>query len=251
MIEELNNISAEELFGRASRLVAQVGEGSISDIVSLGTMYQILTGIIALLFIYVSVRYFDIIIHLLLSSLSKRISRPDNHIYTAEIKNIKIITSAIGVALLSLLMMRLSVMQPLAKILTPILVLPPWAIGGLTLVGIVLVILCERVMLYIVGFVSGSQPFCNTIWHLKMLYFSTTVIIIAPLVILLLLSDGIVAEIAFWALFALYSISFVLFTKETFLLFHAQRFSIFHWILYLCALEIFPLSLFFAPIVRG
>ncbi|MBQ5352799.1 MAG: DUF4271 domain-containing protein, partial [Alistipes sp.] len=42
----------------------------------------------------------------------------------------------------------------------------------------------------------------------------------------------------------------ILFVKETFLFFVSQKISILHWILYLCALEIFPLSLLLAPILR-
>ena len=71
------------------------------------------------------------------------------------------------------------------------------------------------------------------------------------MLILMLLSEGIVAKIALYISVAICSVSLILFIKETFLLFRAQRFSIFHWILYLCALEIFPLSLLLAPIVRG
>ena len=87
-------------------------------------------------------------------------------------------------------------------------------------------------------------------WHIKLLHFSTSIIAVTPFVILTLLTEGVVAQIAFYISVAVSSLSLILFVKDSFLLFNTQRFSIFHWILYLCALEFFPLSLLLAPIVR-
>ena len=92
---------------------------------------------------------------------------------------------------------------------------------------------------------------CNTIWHIKLLHFSLIIILLSPLLILVLLTEGVVARLALYTSIAVCSLTLILFVKETFLLFRAQRFSIFHWFLYLCALEFFPLSLLLAPIVRG
>lgn len=109
----------------------------------------------------------------------------------------------------------------------------------------------ERLMLYVVGAVSGRNDACNTIWHIKLLHFSLIIILLSPLLILVLLTEGVVARLALYTSIAVCSLTLILFVKETFLLFRAQRFSIFHWFLYLCALEFFPLSLLLAPIVRG
>ena len=100
-------------------------------------------------------------------------------------------------------------------------------------------------------FLPFMYAFVINLWHMKLLYFSLSVVIISPMVILTLLTDGLVAKIALYTSAAICSLSLILFIKETFLLFRTQRFSIFHWILYLCALEIFPLSLLLAPIARG
>ena len=87
-------------------------------------------------------------------------------------------------------------------------------------------------------------------WHIKLLHFSVAILVVTPFAILALLTDGVLAVIAFYISVAVSSVSLVLFVKDSFLFFNTQRFSIFHWILYLCALEFFPLSLLFAPIVR-
>ena len=251
MLQGIEYISAEELFGAASRLVVENGNVGLSGIASLGSMYQLATGVVALLFIFISVLYFDLFRHLVISSVSKSASRSDIHIYSAEIKNIEIVTSLIGVAIIALLIMRISVMEELQYLISPLSSRAVWGIGGLFFVGIFAMMCGERVMLYIIGAMSGRNDACNTIWHIKLLHFSTTIIVLSPMLILALLTEGLVAKIALYTSVAVCSIALVLFIKDTFLLFRTQRFSIFHWILYLCALEIFPLSLLLAPIVRG
>ena len=250
-MEQTVNISAEELFGTASRLVEQVESNALTGIASLGGAYQAATGVVALLFIFILVRYFDLFRHLIFSSLSKQSNRPDIHIYSSELKNIELFTSLMGVMLLSLLVMRLSVFEPTRTFFAPLRPLAGWEIGGVALAATLATMFGERIMLYIVGAISGRNEACNTIWHIKLLHFSIVIILLAPLSILVLLAEGMVAKLALCISVAVSSLTLISFVKETFLLFRAQRFSIFHWFLYLCALEFFPLSLLLAPIVRG
>jgi len=251
-MESLGNaISPEELFGKASRLVAQLPYGGLEGIASLGTLYQVAVAVVALLFIFIVVRYFDLFTHLIISSISKVNSRSDIHIYAAEVNNIEIITSIAGISLISLLIMRLSVMTELSHMLSPLHFLSAWQLGGVSFAAIATVVVAEYLLLLLVGIVSENREMCKGIWHIKLLHFTTTIIILSPLLILALLTEGLSAEIALWSSVAVCSISLILFIKESFMLFRTQRFSIFHWILYLCALEIFPLSLLVAPILRG
>ena len=251
MEQILNIIPAEELFGTTSQLVAQGGSDLLSGIASLGAMYQVITGMVALLFIFICVKFFEIFRYLLLSLVSNKVSRSNIHIYSSEIKNIEILTSIIGIVLIALMTMRISVTEGLNIIVAPLARFSAWELGGITLVGIIVMMACERVVLYICGAISECNDACNEIWQIKMLHFSTAIILLSPTVILALLTEGFVAKIALYCSVTICLITLILFIKETFLLFKAQRFSIFHWILYLCALEIFPLSLLLAPILRG
>ena len=248
-MEQLSNISAEELFGTANRLVEQAGNNTLLGIASLGGAYQVATGVVALLFIFILVRHFDLFRYLIISSFSKQSNRSDIHIYSSELKNIELITSLMGVMLLSLLVMRLSVFDITKTFFASLHPLSVWKIGGVSLMAILATMFGERLMLYVVGAVSGRNDACNTIWHIKLLHFSLIIILLSPL--LILLTEGVVARLALYTSIAVCSLTLILFVKETFLLFRAQRFSIFHWFLYLCALEFFPLSLLLAPIVRG
>jgi hypothetical protein len=251
VLQILNFIPAEEVFGAESRLVEQVSLGPLSGVGSLGGFYQIATAIIALLFIFILVRHFGLFRHLIESSFSKQKKNTDIHIFSSELKNIKIFTSLVGTLLLSLLVMRLSVEEWAEPMFASLTEISAWEIGGITLGAILALMLVERILLFLVGVVSERNDVCKDIWHTKLLYFSLVIILLSPLLILALLTDGRVAQIALFASVLVCSLSLVLFIKETFLLFRTQRFSIFHWFLYLCALEIFPLSLLLAPIVRG
>lgn len=242
---------AEEIFGAASQLVVDA-EGVVdATIASLGTMYQVAVGVLSLLVLFIIVRYFDLFRYLLLSVLSRKVNRSDIHIFSADIHNIEILSSLAGISLISLVMMRLTIIEELRPLLAPLLPLTPWGIAGVSFVAILAVIFAERLLLYIIGAVSQHNKACNGIWHIKLLHFCVAMIVLAPMLILALLTEGTVAQIALFTSIAICFVALVLFVKETFLLFRAQRFSIFHWILYLCALEFFPLSLLLAPILRG
>ena len=186
MEQNLSPISAEELFGQTSHLVQQGGDSFLSGIASLGSFYQIATGVVALLFIFILVRYFDLFRYLVVSSVSKKSDRSDIHIYSAEIKNIEIFTSLMGVLLLSLLVMRMSVVEEVQPYITHLASLSAWTIGAITF-GSVLAMMCgERIMLYLVGAMSGRNDACNTIWHIKLLHFSCVILLTAPSLLIML-----------------------------------------------------------------
>lgn len=251
MVEYSNIISAEELFGAASRLAEQSVDAGLTSIISLGTLYQITAGAIATIAIFTLIKSFDAVRHIILCSVNGRYGSSDAHIYSSEIKNIKLYSSIIGIILLALCAMRFSIWKGAERAFYHLEAFSSWEIGAITLCGVCATILLERVMLYGAGIVSERGDACEAIWQIKLLHFSTAIILLVPMLILLLLSEGFVAQIALYSSVAICSVSPILFIKETFLLFRAQRFSIFHWILYLCALEIFPLSLLLAPILRG
>ena len=251
MVQSYDIISAKELFGEASRLAVQSTSEAVAGISSLGLLYQVTTSVIALLFLFVLVRYSDQFRYLLLSFANRNIKQSEMHIYAAELRNIKIFMSFIGISFLALFVMRLTVVEELCHLLYPLYGISTWGIGLLFFGALWLMILGERFALYLSGIVSEQERFCNEIWNLKMLHFAATITIVAPLLVLMLLAEGLAVKISLYTSVSLCFISLVLFIKESFFLFRAQRFSIFHWILYLCALEIFPLSLLMAPIVRG
>lgn len=249
MNQVVNTITAEELFGVGSTLVEQIDERVLSGVASLGSWYQVATGVVALLFIFILVCYNNPL-RVLFSSFIGRSSYSNLSVFSSEIRNIELLTSLGGVSMLSLVVMRLGVMEEFAMVRHAMGAMSAWMFGAMSFLAIFATIFFERGMLYLVGLISGHEAACINMWHLKLLHFSTAIIVVTPFVILALLTEGVVAIIAFYISVAVSSVALVLFVKDSFLLFNTQRFSIFHWILYLCALEFFPLSLLLAPIVR-
>ena len=251
MKELQNTISAEELFGTASSLASQgTAEASLGT-ASLGTAYQVAVAVVALALIFALVRYAEVFLHILLSVVSPRSKRLGTHLFAAEIRNIEIVLGLIGIVLLSLLTLRLTVLGGVRPLMAPLLIFDNLNLGILSAVAISAIMLAEYGVLKIIGIVGGDTKFCNQIWHTKMGNFGCTMLLTSPIILTVLLGGDRVASVALYALFSVCSITVFFFVKETFLLFRAQRFSIFHWFLYLCALEILPLSLLVAPIVRG
>ena len=243
-------ITAEELFGGACRLAEAGSEKISATIASLGVYYQIAVAVAAIVFTFIVVRYALALTHILFTSILGREKRTSTQLYAAEIHNIEIVTSLLGVLLIALGVVRCSIVDYLQPIFSPLASLSSWKLAGITLSAIAGIILVERILLWIVGYITSRRDICNGIWQVKQLHFSCVILLTAPSLLIMLLSSGFVAEIAFYISVTISSISLFLFIKETFLLFRAQRVSIFHWFLYLCALEIFPLSLLLAPILR-
>jgi hypothetical protein len=208
-------------------------------------------AVVALVLIFALVRYAETFLHILLSVVSPHSKRLSNHIFAAEIRNIEIVLGLIGIVLLSLLTLRLTVLGGVRAQMAPLLIFDNLSLGALSAAAISATMLGEYGLLKAIGVVGGATKFFDEIWRTKLLNFGCTILLTSPIILTMLLGGDRVASVALYALFSVCSITVFFFVKETFLLFRAQRFSIFHWFLYLCALEILPLSLLVAPIVRG
>lgn len=105
-------------------------------------------------------------------------------------------------------------------------------------------------LLRIVGGVTLTGPFVTQLIRIKRGYAALGAVSLAPVVLLFALSP--LGSDAVWIslLAAGLFITFLLYLRETFALFISKKVSILHWILYLCAVEIFPVSLLWQLVVR-
>ena len=246
-----HTVSAEDIFGSASQLVKHDMTGTAFDVSSLGVGYQVAVAAVAIIIIFAMVRYAEVFYHILFSAVSRRAKRSDIHIFSSEIHNLEIVVGIIGVVTLSLLVMRFTVLEATRSMLSPLLDFSSWGVWALSAGAMSATILGEYALLKVVGRVSGATTLFHELWQIKMLHFSCATILVAPILLIVLLNDGWAVSVALYCSFAVCSITLFFFLKETFFLFRTQKVSIFHWILYLCALEILPLSLLVAPIARG
>lgn len=104
------------------------------------------------------------------------------------------------------------------------------------------VILFQTGLLTIIGKVTLSQDVTMQLNHLKFNYLALGSIILCPLSLLLLLSSPDRGEILSYCILSGGGILIFFYLKRSFTLFLEKKISILHWILYLCIVEIFPVS---------
>ena len=245
-----STISAEELFGVTNRLVTESGSAPVGDIASIGVLYQVLIALIATVYLGTVIHYADALLYIISSLVNKRVRRAENSTYISAIYNVERLMTMMGVVLISLCVVRLSIVPESYRLLSPLSALSPWAGFGVTFGALLLLIVGEVGIIYGVGLFVGKSSLWQELLQVKLLHFSATATLITPFIMLAMLTQGVMALVALGVVIVLCLISLIIFVKETFSLFISHKFSILHWILYLCALELFPLSLLVAPILR-
>ena len=108
----------------------------------------------------------------------------------------------------------------------------------------------QAAVVRLAGAITLTQPFISQLVLLKRTYFSLSVIVTSPALLLFALcprgTGGVwfcVVAIELIAVAALY-------LRETLNLFLSKKVSILHWILYLCTVEVFPISLLWLLVTR-
>ena len=95
-----------------------------------------------------------------------------------------------------------------------------------------------------------SQPFTAQIVLLKRTYFALAVIVSSPALLLFALCPPGRGGVWFTVIVAELTVTALLYFRETLNLFLSKKVSILHWFLYLCTVEIFPISLLWLLAVR-
>jgi hypothetical protein len=246
-----NNITAAEAFGSSSVLVEQSFSGSAVDLALFGTPFQVTALIVGLVYTFFIVRYWDFLCYFIINTVGFRMpNRDKTHINPAEQRNIEVVTIILGVILLALSAVRICGLwfpQLLDGIDAQDVI---WIVGGIVAVALSVVIAFQYGMTLLVAAVCQRPDIGSGIVETKLLYMAVGFVTVIPFGLLFLLMPQSVATVGMYGAIVCISIATIIFIKESFLFFVSQKISILHWFLYLCALEIFPLSLIFAPILR-
>ena len=123
--------------------------------------------------------------------------------------------------------------------------------AALSLAAIFAIGVFEQGVLRIIGIVTHNGDVVGTMLYIKRAYFALAAIAMAPIFLLGILSAEKVT--AGWniLLAAECAVLTLLFIKETLTFFIDKKIPILHWILYLCTVEVFPLSLIWALTTRS
>lgn len=112
------------------------------------------------------------------------------------------------------------------------------------------VVLYQMTVVRLTGAVTLSQPFISQLVLLKRTYFSLGVIVTSPALLLFALCPRGTGNIWFCIIIIELAVTAGLYLRETLNLFIAKKISILHWFLYLCMVEILPISLLWLLTVR-
>ena len=241
-------VTPEQILGQASRLVA-TDHTAVVDYAAMGTLFQWLVMAVGIGYIITAMLNSEAILYLLRTTVQHHSKRTSPGNLLGEVRNLEASMSIIGLIAIALFVVRYSA----SSIGAPVLYdfgLSTWGAGGMSLLAVGGIWGAEFGAIHLVGFMCEQRKMCTSLIHFKLMHFALMMVVLLPLIILSLLTSHGIATTALWAIAVICILGIVIFIKETFILFQAQRISIFHWFLYLCSLELMPLSLILAPIVR-
>ncbi len=243
--------SAADVFGETSRrILSEAPQAEMWAMVD-GWLFQGLTVVLALFYIILVLHYAELIgyyISLCLGGGTTARRRPAQHSASGERSNCEVALAVSGGLLIALVAVRFGGVLTASAL--PSLE-GTWQIFGVVLGFVLTLAALHECALYIFGRLSGYADTFGELRAVKLRHFATSVATLFPFVVIALLAAPESVPVWLWSMAAVCSVWVILFIKETFLLFRSQKVSILHWILYLCAVEIFPISLLLAPLLRA
>ena len=112
------------------------------------------------------------------------------------------------------------------------------------------IVACQAALVRIAGAVTVSQPFVSQLMLLRRTYFALAVIVTSPALLLFALCPRGTGNVWFSVITIELAMTAFLYLKESLNPFISKKISILHWLLYLCTVEIFPVSLLWLSLVR-
>lgn len=242
-------VTAGELFGNGSTLASGTLQAHSPEPVYESAPFQ---GIVlVLVFAYLVIIYHNLReVYVLCRKLSLDRSKPGRMTDTQGSTYVHFLWAAVGIGLpmLALLTLRLvdrwyPISQAIPEGWIPVL-------GLLATVGLAGILFFQVGLLRITGYITLSQPITSQLIALKFNYLALTVVFLCPLVLLFLLSPSDTGLILSYGILATGAVVLLLYLKESLMLFLSKKISILHWFLYLCAVEIFPVSLVWLTLTK-
>ncbi len=121
----------------------------------------------------------------------------------------------------------------------PMMVYMPFAVAVIFLC----IIIVQYLMLGAVGLVTQSYGEVASLMRIRLTYFVLSTVMVSPIVLMALIGSGASADAWLKVSCVAIGVVVVLFVRESVEFFISKKVSILHWILYLCTVEILPLSL--------
>lgn len=152
------------------------------------------------------------------------------------------LASALGLLLIGLAIFRYIDMgsgERIAALFDPLVTA---AVGTGVIAVVYLVAGVQAPMLRMAGGITLSRGFTRTLGRLRRIVLATGTITLTPLALVFAAAEGSFAGTLSVMLLIAAGLLCIFLLWKTFLLFTERKISIFYWILYLCAVEIFPIT---------
>lgn len=110
---------------------------------------------------------------------------------------------------------------------------------------------CQWLALWTIGALTLTQPMLSQLRELRLRYFASAVVLVAPTLMLhVLMPEG---QGFFWLVLTVIGlvVTLFLYLRETLTLFLAKKVSFIHWFLYLCTVEALPVALLWQLLSRS
>ncbi len=123
--------------------------------------------------------------------------------------------------------------------------LPQWAVWAAApaiAVAAAGVLAVQRLLLWCSGSLTFGRGFTDRLFFFKKLYFALCSITVTPILLLVSLSDGLGEGVLFYLIVCQILVFLLVFLAKSYTFFVEQNVSILHWFLYLCCVEILPVS---------
>ena len=215
---------------------AEWGLGAWTDIVN-----NLFVALIFVYYLFCICRYFDDIKALLSSVFDTKIQhagrageRRRSDIFYGSLGKLFMMGTCFMGVLAALAIARAGVGLPQQMMLYA-----PFAVMALYL-GVVLI---QYLFLSIIGFVTQSYGEVAALMRIRLTYFVLSTVMVAPIVLMALIGTGAGADVWLNVVCVATGVVGVLFVRESVGFFISKKVSILHWILYLCTVEILPLSI--------
>lgn len=107
----------------------------------------------------------------------------------------------------------------------------------------VAVVAVQYAMLAVAGGITRSWSMMAVLLRIRLIYFVLATVIVLPPVLMWQMNGGTGGEVWLRVACLAAAVAVVMYVRESVTLFNSKKISILHWILYLCIVEIFPISL--------
>lgn len=124
------------------------------------------------------------------------------------------------------------------------------AVAAVAIAACLILALYQSALMHLTGMITLSRSFVMQLMSLKRIYFVLMGLVTTPALLLFALCPPGSGKVWFYVIVVQLIITTLLYLRESLNLFLSKKVSILHWFLYLCTVEIFPISLLWFAAAR-